>query len=115
MVIFSCIVIVSGIVVFKSNFHWCRLWGDPNEVHSFSVSSRQLYISMLTIWIDFSAQCLLETNGWPLQLLSVACLSLAAKMKELLVPSLLDIHVFLSHLVYLLLIKNLIYLINTKI
>ncbi|KAF6170456.1 hypothetical protein GIB67_036230 [Kingdonia uniflora] len=63
MVIFSCIVIAFGIAVFKSDFHWCRLWDDPNE----------------------------ETNGWPLQLLSVACLSLAAKMEELLVPSLLDI------------------------
>ncbi|GMP58078.1 hypothetical protein CsSME_00021882 [Camellia sinensis var. sinensis] len=34
-----------------------------------------------------------QTNGWPLQLLSVACLSLAAKMEELLVPSLLDLQV----------------------
>ncbi|CAI9775405.1 unnamed protein product [Fraxinus pennsylvanica] len=34
-----------------------------------------------------------EMNGWPLQLLSVACLSLAAKMEELLVPPLLDLQV----------------------
>ncbi|XP_050872546.1 cyclin-D1-1 isoform X1 [Lathyrus oleraceus] len=34
-----------------------------------------------------------ESNGWPLQLLSVACLSLAAKMEEPLVPSLLDLQV----------------------
>ncbi|CAJ1940031.1 unnamed protein product [Sphenostylis stenocarpa] len=34
-----------------------------------------------------------ETNGWPLQLLSVACLSLAAKMEEPLVPSLLDLQI----------------------
>ncbi|XP_021747693.1 cyclin-D1-1-like isoform X2 [Chenopodium quinoa] len=34
-----------------------------------------------------------QTGGWPLQLLSVACLSLAAKMEEPLVPSLLDIQV----------------------
>ncbi|XP_041015697.1 cyclin-D1-1 [Juglans microcarpa x Juglans regia] len=34
-----------------------------------------------------------HTNGWQLQLLSVACLSLAAKMEELLVPSLLDLQV----------------------
>ncbi|KAK4358209.1 hypothetical protein RND71_023819 [Anisodus tanguticus] len=34
-----------------------------------------------------------QTNGWPLQLLSVACLSLAAKMEEPLVPSLLDLQV----------------------
>lgn len=34
-----------------------------------------------------------QTNGWALQLLSVACLSLAAKMEEPLVPSLLDLQV----------------------
>lgn len=33
-------------------------------------------------------------NGWPLQLLAVACLSLAAKMEERLVPSLLDLQVY---------------------
>ncbi|KAH1260047.1 Cyclin-D1-1 [Glycine max] len=39
------------------------------------------------------AWILKQTNGWPLQLLSVACLSLAAKMEEPLVPSLLDLQV----------------------
>ncbi|KGN51835.1 cyclin-D1-1 isoform X1 [Cucumis sativus] len=34
-----------------------------------------------------------QSNGWPLQLLSVACLSLAAKMEEPLVPALLDLQV----------------------
>ncbi|XP_059446271.1 cyclin-D1-1 [Corylus avellana] len=34
-----------------------------------------------------------QTNGWPMQLLSVACLSLAAKMEEPLVPSLLGLQV----------------------
>ncbi|PKI56222.1 hypothetical protein CRG98_023417 [Punica granatum] len=34
-----------------------------------------------------------QTDGWPMQLLSVACLSLAAKMEEPLVPSLLDLQV----------------------
>ncbi|XP_027346219.1 cyclin-D1-1-like [Abrus precatorius] len=34
-----------------------------------------------------------QTNAWSLQLLSVACLSLAAKMEEPLVPSLLDLQV----------------------
>ncbi|XP_058776846.1 cyclin-D1-1-like isoform X1 [Vicia villosa] len=34
-----------------------------------------------------------QSNGWPLQLLSVASLSLAAKMEETLVPSLLDLQV----------------------
>ncbi|XP_068637746.1 cyclin-D1-1-like isoform X2 [Aristolochia californica] len=34
-----------------------------------------------------------QANGWPLQLLSVASLSLAAKMEETLVPSLIDLQV----------------------
>ncbi|KAJ0095025.1 hypothetical protein Patl1_16218 [Pistacia atlantica] len=34
-----------------------------------------------------------QNKGWPLQLLAVACLSLAAKMEEPLVPSLLDLQV----------------------
>ncbi|KAJ4711166.1 Cyclin-D1-1 like [Melia azedarach] len=34
-----------------------------------------------------------QNSGWPWQLLSVACLSLAAKMEEPLVPSLLDLQV----------------------
>ncbi|KAE9597047.1 hypothetical protein Lal_00007629 [Lupinus albus] len=34
-----------------------------------------------------------QTNGWQLQLLSVACLSLAAKMEEPMVPSLLNLQV----------------------
>ncbi|XP_057448418.1 cyclin-D1-1-like isoform X2 [Lotus japonicus] len=39
------------------------------------------------------AWILKQTNGWPMHLLSVACLSLAAKMEESLVPSLVDIQV----------------------
>lgn len=35
----------------------------------------------------------MQQNGWALQLLSVACLSLAAKMEETVVPSLLDLQV----------------------
>ncbi|CAI0627528.1 unnamed protein product [Linum tenue] len=34
-----------------------------------------------------------QTDGWPLQLLSAACLSLAAKMEEPMVPALLDLQV----------------------
>ncbi|MQL95423.1 hypothetical protein Taro_028091 [Colocasia esculenta] len=34
-----------------------------------------------------------QPGGWPVQLLAVACLSLAAKMEETLVPSLLDLQV----------------------
>ncbi|XP_010913507.1 cyclin-D2-1 isoform X1 [Elaeis guineensis] len=40
-----------------------------------------------------SSHRLPQSNGWALQLLSVACLSLAAKMEETLVPSLLDLQV----------------------
>jgi cyclin D1/2/4, plant len=36
-----------------------------------------------------------QADRWALQLLSVACLSLAAKMEETLVPSLLDLQVHL--------------------
>ncbi|KAG2321580.1 hypothetical protein Bca52824_014793 [Brassica carinata] len=52
------------------------------------------------------ARRLPETSGWPMQLLAVACLSLAAKMEEVLVPSLFDFQIdplgtslgfFLSH------------------
>uniref|UniRef100_A0A1J3CWG6 Cyclin-D1-1 n=1 Tax=Noccaea caerulescens TaxID=107243 RepID=A0A1J3CWG6_NOCCA len=39
------------------------------------------------------ARPLPETIGWPMQLLAVACLSLAAKMEEVLVPSLFDFQV----------------------
>ncbi|XP_010551453.1 PREDICTED: cyclin-D1-1 [Tarenaya hassleriana] len=39
------------------------------------------------------ARRLPQTNGWPMQLLAVACLSLAAKLEELLVPSLLCLQV----------------------
>lgn len=35
----------------------------------------------------------MQQNGWALQLLSVACLSLGAKMEETLVPTLLDLQV----------------------
>ncbi|CAN8235819.1 unnamed protein product [Cochlearia groenlandica] len=39
------------------------------------------------------ARRLPEINGWPMQLLAVACLSLAAKMEEVLVPCLFDFQV----------------------
>ncbi|XP_039068599.1 cyclin-D1-1-like isoform X1 [Hibiscus syriacus] len=41
-----------------------------------------------------SSRDLPPANGWPLQLLSVACLSLAAKMEEPQVPSLLELQTF---------------------
>ncbi|OVA03973.1 Cyclin [Macleaya cordata] len=39
-------------------------------------------------------------NGWPLQLLSVACLSLAAKMEEIKVPLLLDLQILEPRFVF---------------
>ncbi|KAJ0010701.1 hypothetical protein Pint_33663 [Pistacia integerrima] len=41
-----------------------------------------------------SSHSLPQASGWPFQLLSVACLSLAAKMEEPLVPLLLDLQIF---------------------
>ncbi|CAN0925624.1 CYCD1-1 [Linum grandiflorum] len=41
-----------------------------------------------------------KTEGWPLQLLSAACLSLAAKMEEPMVPTLLDLQVSSAKFVF---------------
>lgn len=46
------------------------------------------YCNRFANWNSFQ-----DNNGWPWQLLSVACLSLAAKMEETAVPSLLDLQV----------------------
>ncbi|OVA11277.1 Cyclin [Macleaya cordata] len=54
------------------------------------------YLSVNYMDRFLSARRLPKANGWPLQLLSVACLSLAAKMEELRVPSLFDIQVVKS-------------------
>ncbi|KAG5050674.1 hypothetical protein JHK87_002872 [Glycine soja] len=51
------------------------------------------YLSVNYLDRFLNSRQLPQTNGWPLQLLSVACLSLAAKMEEPLVPSLLDLQV----------------------
>ncbi|KAE8725624.1 Cyclin-D1-1 [Hibiscus syriacus] len=47
-----------------------------------------------------SSHSLLLENGWPFQLLSVTCLSLAAKMEELEVPLLLDLQVLEPRFVF---------------
>ncbi|XVE93521.1 hypothetical protein REPUB_Repub01dG0201900 [Reevesia pubescens] len=47
-----------------------------------------------------SSHTLPQANGWPFQLLSVACLSLAAKMEELEVPLLLDLQEFEPRFVF---------------
>ncbi|KAE9613414.1 hypothetical protein Lal_00016397 [Lupinus albus] len=51
------------------------------------------YLSVNYVDRFLNSRQLPQTNGWPMQLLSVACLSLAAKMEEPLVPSLLDLQV----------------------
>ncbi|CAL0331500.1 unnamed protein product [Lupinus luteus] len=51
------------------------------------------YLSVNYMGRFLNSRQLPQTNGWPLQLLSVACLSLAAKMEEPMVPSLLDLQV----------------------
>ncbi|XP_044488832.1 cyclin-D4-1-like [Mangifera indica] len=47
-----------------------------------------------------SSHSLPEASGWPFQLLSVACLSLAAKMEEPQVPLLLDLQMFEPRFVF---------------
>ncbi|KAH7515772.1 hypothetical protein FEM48_Zijuj10G0061600 [Ziziphus jujuba var. spinosa] len=61
-----------------------------NRLHSLTCAA-YLSVNYLDRFLD--SRRLPQTNGWPLQLLSVACLSLAAKMEEPLVPSLLDLQV----------------------
>lgn len=54
-----------------------------------------IYTCSIVKFTNLINLCLMfqQENGWPMQLLSVACLSLAAKMEEPLVPSLLDLQV----------------------
>ncbi|MCL7043540.1 hypothetical protein MKW94_017146 [Papaver nudicaule] len=51
------------------------------------------YLSVNYLDRFLSSYPLPDGNGWPLQLLSVACLSLAAKMEELKVPHLIDLQI----------------------
>ncbi|KAK9117054.1 hypothetical protein Sjap_016001 [Stephania japonica] len=62
-----------------------------NAIFKFQAVTAYLAINYLDRFL--ARRLLPQANGWPLQLLSVACLSLAAKMEESLVPSLLDIQV----------------------
>ncbi|XP_058747588.1 cyclin-D1-1-like [Vicia villosa] len=59
--------------------------------YGFQPLTGYLSVNYMDRFLD--SRTLPESNGWPLQLLSVACLSLAAKMEEPLVPSLLDLQV----------------------
>ncbi|KAL1327628.1 hypothetical protein HN51_037636 [Arachis hypogaea] len=64
------------------------------KVHSyygFQPLTAYLSVNYLDRFLD--SRQLPQTSGWTLQLLAVACLSLAAKMEEPLVPSLLDLQV----------------------
>ncbi|KAF6141428.1 hypothetical protein GIB67_021244 [Kingdonia uniflora] len=75
MVIFSCIVIASGIVVFKLDFHWCRLWGDPNEVHSFySFQPSTVYFFVNYMDKFLSTRCLPVRNQWVAITTPICCL-----------------------------------------
>ncbi|KAI3972766.1 hypothetical protein MKX01_019424 [Papaver californicum] len=51
------------------------------------------YLSLNYLDRFLSSYPLPDGNGWPLQLLSVACLSLAAKMEEMEVPHLIDLQI----------------------
>ncbi|MED6143630.1 hypothetical protein PIB30_007935 [Stylosanthes scabra] len=59
--------------------------------HGFQPLTGYLSVNYFDRFLD--SQQLPQTSGWSLQLLSVACLSLAAKMEEPLVPSVLDLQV----------------------
>ncbi|KEH19936.1 carboxy-terminal domain cyclin [Medicago truncatula] len=62
-----------------------------HEYYGFQPLTAYLSVNYMDRFLD--SRPLPESNGWPLQLLSVACLSLAAKMEEPLVPSLLDFQI----------------------
>ncbi|KAJ6817736.1 cyclin-D2-1 [Iris pallida] len=62
-----------------------------NEYFCFQPLTAYLAVNYLDRFL--AAHHLREAKGWAMQLLSVACLSLAAKMEETLVPSLLDLQV----------------------
>ncbi|XP_072953135.1 cyclin-D2-1-like [Typha angustifolia] len=70
------------------------------EVHSyFRFLPLTAYLAVNYMDRFLYSHCL-PANEWALQLLSVACLSLAAKMEETLVPSLLDLQVEGSRFVF---------------
>lgn len=65
------------------------------KVHSYyNFSPVTAFLSVNYLDRFLSSHSLPQSNGWPFQLLSVACLSLAAKMEEPHVPLLLDLQVF---------------------
>ncbi|MBA0686855.1 hypothetical protein Goari_014431 [Gossypium aridum] len=64
------------------------------KVHSFyRLRPETAYLSINYLDRFLSARALPQGKGWPMQLLSVSCLSLAAKMEETTVPILLDLQI----------------------
>lgn len=59
--------------------------------YSFEALTAYLAVNYMDRFL--ASRSLPQANGWPMQLLSIACLSLAAKMEEPLVPSLVDLQV----------------------
>ncbi|KAE8687696.1 Cyclin d1,1 isoform 2 [Hibiscus syriacus] len=71
------------------------------KVHAYyNFSPVTAFLSVNYLDRFLSSHSLPLENGWPFQLLSVACLSLAAKMEELEVPSLLDLQVLEPRFVF---------------
>ncbi|CAA7407700.1 unnamed protein product [Spirodela intermedia] len=61
------------------------------ELYRFRPPTMYLAVNYMDRFL--SRHSLPQSGGWPVQLTSVACLSLAAKMEESLIPSLLDLQV----------------------
>ncbi|XP_027364756.1 cyclin-D4-1-like [Abrus precatorius] len=71
------------------------------KVHAFyRFSPVTAFLSVNYLDRFLSCSSLPRPNGWPFQLLSVACLSLAAKMEEPNVPLLLDLQLFEPRFVF---------------
>ncbi|XVF17506.1 hypothetical protein REPUB_Repub10bG0128700 [Reevesia pubescens] len=64
------------------------------KVHSFyRFRPETAYLSINYLDRFLSARALPQGKGWPMQLLSLSCLSLAAKMEETTIPILLDLQI----------------------
>ncbi|XP_023739026.1 cyclin-D1-1 [Lactuca sativa] len=73
---------------------------NAHSHHRFQPITAILSVNYLDRFLSSSAASLLGNNGWAFQLLSVACLSLAAKMEEPDVPLLLDLQVLESPFIF---------------
>ncbi|KAK9000601.1 hypothetical protein V6N11_081090 [Hibiscus sabdariffa] len=84
---------------FSDYFHRCQQRSiDVHAYYNFSPVTAFLSVNYLDRFL--SSHSLPLENGWPFQLLSVACLSLAAKMEEAKVPLLLDLQVLEPRFVF---------------